>query len=261
MWISQGVMSLLIIIATTEGYKDPYPAPRAIIPSEALPIPRLFPHSVSPVYRNCRDCSRRGFQLVGYVRNSSGAVRESRSSIFWTGSRYNRRGSDGLKKQVKQRADRFYMGSRYGKRAGIQTRISAWDIDWDQREPCGEVDLGYCADRHIILVCEGQNSVDKKAGPEKKLTPLGQEQMTRVANRLAELNLSYCYIMSSTSIAGQESLAIISKEIDAKKSGVNESLKDGHPVVPEPSRLLTPIPDHEFHQNVMKMEYAYRWLW
>ncbi|BES97362.1 phosphoglycerate mutase family member 5 [Nesidiocoris tenuis] len=140
----------------------------------------------------------------------------------------------------------------------MQTRISAWDIDWDQREPCGEVDLGYCADRHIILVCEGQNSVDKKAGPEKKLTPLGQEQMTRVANRLAELNLSYCYIMSSTSIAGQESLAIISKEIDAKKSGVNESLKDGHPVVPEPSRLLTPIPDHEFHQNVMKMEYAYR---
>ncbi|BES97361.1 Hypothetical protein NTJ_10175 [Nesidiocoris tenuis] len=83
MWISQGVMSLLIIIATTEGYKDPYPAPRAIIPSEALPIP----------------------------------MRESRSSIFWTGSRYNRRGSDGLKKQVKQRADRFYMGSRYGKRA------------------------------------------------------------------------------------------------------------------------------------------------
>nr|QQN72883.1 RYamide-like peptide precursor [Lygus hesperus] len=86
MWISQGLMGLLVIIATTHGYKpDTFQgqAPKSIIPSDAIPIP----------------------------------MRESRSSIFWTGSRYNRRGSDGMKKMVKQRADRFYMGSRYGKRA------------------------------------------------------------------------------------------------------------------------------------------------
>ncbi|XP_073983821.1 uncharacterized protein isoform X2 [Rhodnius prolixus] len=43
--------------------------------------------------------------------------REIRSGIFWTGSRYNRRGSD--TRVAKQRKkDSFFMNGRYGKRTG-----------------------------------------------------------------------------------------------------------------------------------------------
>ncbi|XP_014245426.1 uncharacterized protein LOC106664321 [Cimex lectularius] len=89
MWVSQTLLSLLLLMATSEGYY-----------SELYPMP------------------------VGFMANDdtvSIPVREPKSGIFWTGRRYSRRGSsEETKKKVKTRAEsRFVIGSRYGKRTDV----------------------------------------------------------------------------------------------------------------------------------------------
>ncbi|XP_014276031.1 uncharacterized protein [Halyomorpha halys] len=65
-----------------------------------------------------------------YGKRTAIARREPRSGIFWTGSRYNRRGSDILgMKSTRKGSDNFFMGSRYGKRTGLGENNTTFDVD------------------------------------------------------------------------------------------------------------------------------------
>ncbi|XP_046682754.1 RYamide neuropeptides-like isoform X2 [Homalodisca vitripennis] len=75
-----------------------------------------------------------------YLPDHQFSNRDARQSKFWSGSRYGRAGQDvpQPRLEVEPRGDRFFMGSRYGKRSG------AWSGRFQMRSSQKKISTNPC---------------------------------------------------------------------------------------------------------------------
>ncbi|KAM7539484.1 hypothetical protein Aperf_G00000047538 [Anoplocephala perfoliata] len=118
-------------------------------------------------------------------------------------------------------------------------RITPWDYNWDNRQPCKTDDSLRTLDkpkanRHIILVRHGQyHYCDDDANCH--LTNLGRYQLDMTGRRLKQLNFPYSRIVYSTMTRAIESTDEIIKYLPGVPTVPCDLLREGAPFPPEPA--------------------------
>lgn len=131
-----------------------------------------------------------------------------------------------------------------------------WDFNWDRRQSDtlmktlegkfradGDKNASkeklqkakVIASRHLLFIRHGQYALNGKTDEERTLTELGRQQAYFAAQRLKELNLPYSQIVQSTMTRAKQTAQIISKELPDIPVSSSDLLREGLPIVPEPS--------------------------
>ncbi|RUS85620.1 hypothetical protein EGW08_006632 [Elysia chlorotica] len=152
-----------------------------------------------------------------------------------------------------------------------------WNSNWDRREPTSLVKPlkgGSDADRvsyqqkiesqtpktsrHLILIRHGQYFDNATADKERFLTTLGRSQAEMTGKRLKELNLPYSSLISSTMTRAKETAAIINKSLPQLAHVMDDSLREGAPIPPEPPLGTWRPEQKQFFQDGARIESAFR---
>ncbi|XP_053203001.1 serine/threonine-protein phosphatase PGAM5, mitochondrial-like [Panonychus citri] len=91
------------------------------------------------------------------------------------------------------------------------------------------------ASRHLLFIRHGQYTLNGKTDEERSLTELGRQQAYLAAQRLKELNLPYSQIVQSTMTRAKQTAQIICKELPDVPVSSSDLLREGLPILPEPS--------------------------
>ncbi|GFR95231.1 serine/threonine-protein phosphatase Pgam5, mitochondrial [Elysia marginata] len=152
-----------------------------------------------------------------------------------------------------------------------------WNSNWDRREPKslvrpvkGASDADVLehqnkvdsqtpkTSRHLILIRHGQYFDNANVDKERFLTSLGRSQAELTGERLKELNLPYTSLVSSTMTRALETAKIIRKSLPHLEHNVDDSLREGAPIPPEPPLGSWRPEQKQFFQDGARIESAFR---
>lgn len=129
-----------------------------------------------------------------------------------------------------------------------------WNYNWDLKANLYSQDeIKSIPDRHLILVRHGQ--YDFGTG---KLTELGREQADFTGHRLREMNLTYMSITHSTLTRADETAQIIHSHIPRVPLGMDDVLREGGPIPPNPTISYWGLPERDYFIDGPRLESAFR---
>ncbi|CAH1800984.1 unnamed protein product [Owenia fusiformis] len=135
-----------------------------------------------------------------------------------------------------------------------------YDTNWDKRDWKNFPEKRVTAIRKLYLVRHGQYE-----GPNGQLTELGREQAEYTGKRLAQYlgrmgvdGAGFRSITHSSMIRAEETARIISASLPNVPVYMDDILKEGGPVKPDPTVSFWSLPDRQFWEDGPRMEAAYR---
>ncbi|KAK7477428.1 hypothetical protein BaRGS_00031330 [Batillaria attramentaria] len=167
---------------------------------------------------------------------------------------------------------KVYADANFEQGSGDRIR---WDYNWDRREPHsivrprkdGVSEEEYQqelknrtpkATRHLILIRHGQYVDTEKRDENRILTALGREQAEITGERLRSLDLDYTRFITSTMARAMETGEIIYKHLPEIPVEVDDLLREGSPIAPEPPSSNWKPTHHQFYQDGSRIEAAFR---
>lgn len=133
--------------------------------------------------------------------------------------------------------------------------VTKWDANWDQRH---YKETKPKATRHLLLIRHGQYNLKGKTDEERFLTDLGREQAALTGRRLAELNLPYSSLVSSSMTRAQQTSGLIRQNLPENLFVKPDDpiLVEGAPYPPEPRSRWNP--ESSYFSDGCRIEAAFR---